>query len=304
MDNFETMVQNLVAGENLRTAVATYALVTEPTDDMLSWEPTPAIQPLPFAGLWRVGILGDGNCLIHTMLFAASPTYRAHTKAARKTIAIAVRATIAERLDDLRDLADAFYPEIGSAGLEEAFAVIPEDREEIGVEVAPLIARLYGCNFLAVQVREGLTLRPVRATMINYDPELPTILCNYIGGGVNFGHANFQEDGHYEVLIQAVQAAPAAASSSEKAAPKRKTRKAKKPKVPPFVLDDTVTRYIFNTGDAALEAVLALFAHRSSSAKKASSGTKKASNGVKKASSGTRKASNGAPKAAKSNGSQ
>ncbi len=243
-----------------------YKLVgADKADDMLSWKSPTELQQLVMPPLARIGTVGDGNCMLHSILYATSATYRAHNTKSRSTIADAFREVLVEREEELKDLADVFFPEIGGAtALEESFEILHGDREEINLELGLLIARLYGYNFLAVQVQPDLTMRPVRVTMRNRDDALPTIAVNYIGGGLNFGHEGFQEGGHYEVIISASLAAlPAAASSSssehKKATSKKKTRKAKKPVVI-RTLNEHDTMYLFAADSAALMSLMAMFA--------------------------------------------
>lgn len=268
--DIESLVVAIVADTpGLAIAPARYSVVgAEKADNMLSWASPPEIQQLAMPPLARIGTVGDGNCMLHSILFATSATYRAHNAASRSTIADAFREVLIEREEELKDLADAFFFEIGGAmGLEESFEILHGEREEINLELGLLIARLYGYNFLAVQVQPDLTMRPVRLTMTNRDDALPTIAVNYIGGGLNFGHADFQEGGHYEVIISATFTPEAAAavgsSSSEKKKAttkgKRKTKKAKKPLIT-RALNEHDTEYLFPAGSDALMGLLAMFA--------------------------------------------
>jgi hypothetical protein len=112
----------------------------------------------------------------------------------------------------------------------------------------------------------------VRLTLINRDESLPSILVNYIGGGLDFGQADFQENGHYEAIVAGrlaeVAAAKASSSSSEKDKAKggRKTKKAKKAKKAkkPVVLrtidDAAAAEYVFAPDSHVLAMVMALFA--------------------------------------------
>jgi hypothetical protein len=215
-------------------------------------------------GLSRMGIVGDGNCMIHSILFATSPSYRSRTAPAQSYIADRFREIVNTRDAELRDLADVFFPEIGAAGLEESFEVLREAREEIDLEMGMLVARLTGHNLLAIQLDDALTIRPVALTWIGYDAALPTILINYLGGAVNVGQSGFQSGGHYETIIAAVRARGSSASTSASghssqtrkatASGRRKTAKAKKPA--PIELNDA-TRFVFQPGDPALEPILA-----------------------------------------------
>jgi hypothetical protein len=221
----------------------------------LQWEDSKnkyaEIQVLSGGELARIGTVGDGNCLLHSFLFALSPTYRAHNKAARSIIADAFRNILKAREEELRNLADVTYPEIGgAAALEENFEILKRTRDrsgkediELNIEMAPLIAQLYGFNLLAVQVREDMSLHPVCATYISYNPELPTVLVNYIGGGLDIGNAaqGFMEGGHYEAIF-----APTLVPVVEEAPPvgKRTTRK-RKEEAPRVSLDLVKTQFTF-----------------------------------------------------------
>jgi hypothetical protein len=262
---------------DLRVEPSQYTLVgIEKGADMLSWKKPAELQQLLMAPLARVGTVGDGNCMLHSLLYAASPTYRAHNTKSRSVLADQFREILVEREEELKDLADAFFPEIGGAeALAESFETLREHREEVNLELGLLIARLYECNFLAVQVLEDTSVRPVRVTLTNRSEELPTIVVNYIGGGLDFGHANFQEDGHYEVIIAADLEPPvaAAASSSSEKKKRRKTQKKKKAaSPPPRTLNEVTTRYIFQPGDETLASLMAVFAVSSSQKKTSSHG--------------------------------
>lgn len=272
----EGLVVAIVAAEaGMKLSPTIYRLADADSNDMLSWTGPPEIQELPLLPLLRVGTVGDGNCMLHSLLFAASPTYRAHNEKSRSTIADRFREVLIEREEELKDLADAFFVEIGGAGaLEESFEILHEERDEVNLELGLLIARLYGYNFLAVQVRDDMSLRPVRLTITNRDELLPSILVNYIGGGLDFGQGDFQENGHYEAIVAGSLAELAAAKSSSsshsetgksksRSKSSRKTKKAKKPKKPVLlrtIVDAADTEYVFSPGSGTLASVMALFA--------------------------------------------
>lgn len=176
-------------------------------EDSRSRQKHPQLQRLPnYNGSFsRVGTVGDGNCLLHAILFSLSPTYRRFNKAARSYIADQFREFLIDQIESLRALADVTYFEIGGAeALEENFEILLGKREEIHLEMAPLIAQLYGFNLLAVKLKpHSLSFRPVCVTFIAYKPELPTMIVNYIGGGLDFGNTNaFHEGGHYEAIFK------------------------------------------------------------------------------------------------------
>ena len=240
----ETIVQGIVATATRKMILARQEF--EPIDptvnDMLQWEDSKhkyaQIQDLP-GGFARVGTVGDGNCLLHSFLFALSPTYRAYNKAARSYIADEFRNILIARADELRALADATYFEIGGAvALEENFEILEGAREEIDIEMAPLIAQLYGFNLLVVQVRADMSIHPVCATYIAYNPALPTVLVNYIGGGLDIGNVGegFESGGHYEAMFAPVMVPVELAGAA--------SRK-KKADAPRVALDNVRTQYIF-----------------------------------------------------------
>lgn len=251
---------------------------------MLDWAPNTQIQEIgPVgSGYARIGTIGDGNCMIHSMFTAASPTYRSFVKRDRQKIADMFRDVLRERIDDIRAEVDAIYFEIGGSGaLEDSFVNLadPAGRTEIDMELGPAIAHLYGHNFMAVTLNEALDMEPVCLTLNGYDPSgsLPTILINYIGGSTNIGKgsAAFVDmggAGHFEVIIRPVFAAEAASGSA-----RRTTRSAKKKTT---TLDNFHTTYTF--ADAATMAdIMALFqracGHASSGSRHSvSSGTRAA----------------------------
>ena len=204
LNNLEELVRTIVAGagRGMRDLSPTYHVKTETDNEMLSWVPHTEIQQIP-NGLYRIGAIGDGNCMLHSLLTAMSPTYRRHYKTNRQYIADEWRKILVRRMEELKELADVFYFDIGgAAAIEDSFEIIPKKRSELSLEIGLLIARLYGHNFLAVQLDTELNIKPACQTRIQYDPELPTVLINYMGGGLNFGNVNFQESGHYEVIIR------------------------------------------------------------------------------------------------------
>lgn len=204
INDLEALVIAIIAesGKRMREARPVYYVKSDADNEMLGWAPHTEIQQIPL-GFWRIGAIGDGNCLLHSLLIALSPTYRRQNKTNRQLIADRWREILVARVDELKDLADIFFFEIGgSAAIEDSFAILYEARDELGLEVAPLIARLYGHNFLAVQLDTELNVKPACQTRIQYDSSLPTILIHYMGGGLDFGNTNFQESGHYEVIVR------------------------------------------------------------------------------------------------------
>jgi hypothetical protein len=172
-------------------------------------------------------------------------------------------------MDDIRDRMDELYFEVGGASvLEDSLAIIKKKRDELGLEVAPAIARLYGFNFLAIAIDDRLKWRPFCQTMRGFNPDAPTVLIHYMGAGANFAEREhgFSEAGHYEVIVRPVMAA-AAAAAAPAAAPAggagrgsarlRTKAKAASPTGDMTQFDEVRTSYMLTTGD--LGYVLALF---------------------------------------------
>jgi hypothetical protein len=241
------------------------------------------------------------------------------------------RKVLVKRMSNIEDQMDILYPELGgAAALADSLEIIRKKRDEIGLDVAPAIARLYGINFLAVAIDDRLKMRPFCQTLRGYDETLPTVLIHYMGAGANYANRahGFKEDGHYEVIIRPILAgggagAGAAAAVVGGAGAGRATRS--RSAAAAAAGDETVqfdevrTSYIMGPGELA--PIMELFAREcgvagkyvhplereggprrtasgriitSSSPKRTASGhsvTRKASSGGKKASSGTRKAS-------------
>jgi hypothetical protein len=274
MDIESAVIEIVESAPSLKHVIAAYKYADPASNDMLTATKPIEIQVLPLKPLMRVGTVGDGNCLLHAILFSSSPTYRAHNKLSRTKISDEFRKILVAREEELLDLADAFYAEAGgAAALVESFEILKGKREEISLEMGPIIARLYGSNLLAIQVKEDISLKPATVTMTNYDPTLPTIVVNYIGGGLNFGNADFQSGGHYEVIIAGVVAAASSSSSSSseksvgaaaggagsKTSARRKTVKKKKAAPKTFTLNEVATKYIFQPEDPDLAHILDLF---------------------------------------------
>lgn len=195
-----TIIEN--KGAAVREATPVYHVKAARDNDMLSWMPKTEIQELSM-GLWRVGAIGDGNCMLHSLLTAMSPRYRRQNKTNRQYVADRLKTVLAARVEELKDLADIVYFNVGGASaIIDSFGALTRLRYELSLEMGALIARLYGHNFLAVQLDSDLTIKPACQTLAQYNPELPTVLINYIGGGLDFGNAEFQESGHYEVIFR------------------------------------------------------------------------------------------------------
>jgi hypothetical protein len=277
--DLESIVSGIVATATRKMIKARqeFEPIDPTSNDMLQWEDYKhkfaEIQQLE-GGFARVGTVGDGNCLLHSLLFATSPTYREYNKAARSYIADHVRNVVVARADEIRDMADVAFVKIGGSGaLEESFDILEGKREEINIELAPLVGRLFGVNLLAVQIRAGMRMHPVCATYLGRDPAMPTVLVNYLGGGLDFGNAaeGFQEGGHYECIFAPHLVAggvAAAAAGGEGAgggaaagAGSRRGRTsaaAAAAAAARVVIDEAATRYIFN--DEHIAPLLAMFA--------------------------------------------
>jgi len=226
-------------------------------DVMLNHKGLNEIQELPL-GLKRVSAIGDGNCLLHSFLYSTDPEYRTAAPKQRKTRAVDFRSELTARIDALRADADAYYAAAGgSVVVEESLADLPEDRVELGIEIAPLIGRLYGYNVLAVRLDGTGTLRPVRLTWGHFNEALPTVMIHYVGGGLDLGQDEFMTDGHYEPVIYS----EVVARSSESKKRKTQKRKAKVVTLP------AETLYIFPSGAPQLGPVLTLFQTPSEGAK-------------------------------------
>lgn len=233
-------------------------------DIMLNHKGVYEIQELPY-GLKRVSAIGDGNCLLHSFLYSTDPEYRTAAPKQRKTRAVDFRSELTARIDALRADADAYYAAAGgSVVVEESLADLPEDRVELGIEIAPLIGRLYGYNVLAVRLDGTGTLRPVRLTWGHFNEALPTVIIHYVGGGLDLGQDEFMTDGHYEPVIYSEVVARTSDKSSESGL--RKTQKRRKAKIKSVTLP-AETIYTFPSGAPQLGPILTLFQNPSEGAK-------------------------------------
>jgi hypothetical protein len=232
-------VDELVMAYSARQT-ASFRQLEGDNDRMLSWEQPVEIQEIPGTSFNRIGIVGDGNCMIHAILFASSPAYRGMLGDARGAMADRFREVLVANTDVLEHDANQIYAKQGGAAVvQEALDSLPTKREELSVEFGPVIGRLYGFNFLAVQYREGEGLIPVALTRWGFKEDLPTVLVNYIGGALNAGNAaGFIPGGHYEVMV---------------AGDIEETEDADR-----IVLGDDTT-YIFPAGHELIEALMGLF---------------------------------------------
>lgn len=251
VDNLETIAATVVAAMHKppRPTVPVYRVLDPDAGaEMLDWAPKTQIQHIGH-GYARIGAIGDGNCLVHSLFTALSPTYRSYGLKVRQAIADRFRNVLSLRIEELRDLADMFYPDIGgAAALYDSFDNLSagEDRTEIDLELGPVIARLYGHNFLAVRLSEALEMIPICQTRIGHYSALPTVFIHYMGGATNIGGVgNFGGQGHYEVIVRPTEVAPA----------RRHTRSATRSA--PLTLDEARTQ--FTMMDDHMRDVLRLF---------------------------------------------
>lgn len=237
---------------------------------MMKWVDPYEIQGLAIGAgnrFQRIGAIGDGNCLLHSFLFATSPTYRSHDNSMREYIAVEFRAQVAANEDELNTLATDYYGEErgGALIIEESMRdLTTKTHDELGVEFVPILGKLFDYNVIAVQRHADGTVRPVRNTFLHFDEENPTVVINYVGSGLDFGHADYAIDGHYEPVVwsEADMSGVTSSPSSEKkgkskAKGKRQTKK--KAKEPKFVELSGSTIYEFAPGAPELEPVLTLF---------------------------------------------
>jgi hypothetical protein len=222
--------------------------------DMLDWKKPVEVQDIKH-GFWRVGAIGDGNCLLHSFMTAASPTYRKQNMTTRQYIVDQFRKVLEDRIEEIADQLDILYFSIGGAmALADSLEIIRIKRDEIGLDVAPAIARLYGMNFLAIALDDSLKWRPFCQTRTEFNPELPTMLIHYMGAGANFaeGEHGFMEAGHYEVILRPIIEEVGPAGGAGRASTRRATAAADT-----VQFDEVRTSYIMRPGD--LDWVMGLF---------------------------------------------
>ena len=265
INDLEVLTLAILEGsrKKVSTTTPTYEIIpAENGADMLSWKGNVQIQDITH-GFWRVGAIGDGNCLLHSFMTAASPTYRMQNMTTRQHIVDEFRKVLVARMDDIRDQMDMLYFEIGGASaLEDSLRIITKRRAEIGLEVAPAIAHLYGFNFLAIGINDLLEWRAYCQTMQGFDADMPTVLIHYMGAGANFAERKhgFSEAGHYEVIVRPTFPEAAAAGGAGRAS----TRSKSKGSTTEF--DEVHTSYMLTAGDLAY--VLDLFTKQCKGANK------------------------------------
>lgn len=258
-----------------------YSVMDPSSVSMLSWNVPQGIQFLT-GRVARVGTIGDGNCLLHAILFATSPAYRTCSQADRGILASQFREYLKAHEDDLRDEADALYTEEGGSEIfDHSFITLHDTAspppEELDIEMGLFVAAHLDLNFLAVKLT-GDPVDPIEAvclTFKGYDPDRDTIVVNYYGGGVDFGAVaagqSFTAGGHYEAVVDAVTmptklVAPYKAfAHSKTAAAKKKTTSSgtrKRTKGFPVILNDIKTSYLFTHDQLVDAGILDLFEPR------------------------------------------
>jgi hypothetical protein len=279
INDLETLALAILAGYKPHSTKDPEYRITTSTA-MLNWNrPVEAQQVAP--NMWRIGAIGDGNCMVHSILFAASPSYRQEGNKHRVLIADKFREILNARVDELKDIADAMYAEMGGwTALEESFDILKRyKRSEVNIEIGPVIARLYGLNFLTVQIVGG-QMKPYVGTYNDgrFDPALPSVLINYRSWQiVNLGRGSSSSSGsrtssssgsssesgpvanHYEVIISGVLTPKPIAASS-----KKKSRR-KKDVTHMFAPGTT---YVFRPADPLLAPLMVEFERPGKEAKK------------------------------------
>jgi len=247
----------------INTFTSSYKVVSkEKKDIMLKWKEPFVIQGLPLHIFKREAAIGDGNCMLHSFLFAISAIYRSHDNEMRGYIANEWRKQLIAKTEELNEDADIFYADSGGRVViqESIDDLLPEEYTELELNFGPIIARVYGHNWIAVRLDEIGALHPVRQSYNNFDPAKPTIVIHYLGGALDVGQANqeFRIDGHYESVIHTTISTANSPKPSKEASNKLKRTTAKKPKdkiirLPPETI------YMFPPGSHELQPLLQLF---------------------------------------------
>lgn len=231
---------------------------------MLKWDKTFEIQGLPLEHFKRVAAIGDGNCMLHSFLFATSAIYRSHDNEMRGYLANEWRKQLIAKTEELNYEADIFYADSGRRVViqETINELLPKGYTELGIEIGPIIARVYGHNWLAMGLDKTGALHPVRQSYNNFDPSKPTIVIHYLGGGLDFGQGNqgFRIGGHFETVIHTTISTANSPKLSKEASNKSKSKRttAKKPK-DKFITLPPESIYVFTPGSHELQALLQLF---------------------------------------------
>jgi hypothetical protein len=236
----------------------------EKKDIMLKWKNTFEIQGLPLHNFKRVSAIGDGNCMLHSFLFATSAIYRSHDNKKRDDIANEWRKQLKAKTEELNEDADIFYADSGGRVViqDSINELLPEEYKELELNFGPIIARVYGHNWIAVRLDEMGALHPVRQSYNNFDPAKPTIVIHYLGGALDVGQANqeFNMNGHYESVIyttiSTANSPKLSKEASNKSISSRKTVKKPRDK---FITLPPETIYVFPPGSHELQPLLQLF---------------------------------------------
>ena len=239
MADLETVVLSILADYEVhKTKDPEYRVTT--STRMLSWTKNYEAQEVA-PDMWRIGAIGDGNCMVHSILFAASPSYRQEGNKHRVLIADKFREILNSRIDELKAIADVMYANIGGwEALAESFDIMKRyKRSEVNLEMGPVIARLYKLNFLAVNIQGGVLIPQVLTYNDGrFDPSLPSVLINYRSWQIlNLGRGSASSSSgsssssseagpvanHYEVIIAGHPTPKPAAASSKKKTHRKKT---------------------------------------------------------------------------------
>jgi hypothetical protein len=255
----DPVVQGIING-----FLKNYKVISKDKKDiMLKWEEPFEIQGLPLHNFKRVAAIGDGNCMLHSFLFATSAIYRSHDNEMRGYLANEWRKQLMDKTEELNEEADLFYADSGGRVIiqETLDELLPEEYTELGIEIGAIIARIYGHNWLALRLDETGALHPVRQSYNNFDSAKPTIVIHYLGGGLDFGQGNqgFRIDGHFETVIHTTIStanSPKPSKPSNKSKSKQTTRKKTRDKI---ITLPPETIYVFPPGSHELQPLLQLF---------------------------------------------
>ena len=175
----DPVVQGIING-----FLKNYKVISKDKKDiMLKWEEPFEIQGLPLHNFKRVAAIGDGNCMLHSFLFATSAIYRSHDNEMRGYLANEWRKQLMDKTEELNKEADLFYADSGGRVIiqETLDELLPEEYTELGIEIGAIIARIYGHNWLALRLDKTGALHPVRQSYNNFDSAKPTIVIHYLG---------------------------------------------------------------------------------------------------------------------------
>jgi hypothetical protein len=253
-----------VVQDIIKSFTSSYKVVPkEKKDIMLKWNDPFEIQGLPLDHFKRVAAIGDGNCMLHSFLFATSAIYRSHDNEMRGYLANEWRKQLIAKTEELNEEADIFYADSGGRVViqETIDELLPKEYTELGIEIGPIIARIYEHNWLSVGLDKTGALHPVRQSYNNFDPAKPTIVIHYLGGALDFsqGKKGFVMNGHFESVIYTTISTANSPKLSKEASNKSKSKRmtAKKPRdiiisLPPETI------YVFAPGSDVLQPLLQL----------------------------------------------